>query len=683
MRREMKMAQSAKVVNILSPRSTRSDIQQVSIHLIGSMRITAAGADILPRSRKARALLAYLCLCDRARTSRNQLTALLWDNSSDTHAGMSLRHTLSELNREVNGPVPGLVEIGRETVALNTHVCWIDVHAELDHAGPLLTDLEGVSAPFDQWLAFERARFEDRMRTRLEADLKRLVRESALPQVRAEQARKLINFDPTHEGAVRALMTAFAEMGDRPQAIREYERCRQALKSVLDLSPSKETIAVYEAVRLVNSSRLTAQPEHTAGAANLVVASDGRLADTAVPVPDQPSIAVLPFRNLSGNTAHDYAGDGLVEDLIAMLSRVPNFFVISRLSAVAFRNHDYTPQQIAELLGVQYVVSGSMRVLGDRLRLTVELTDSRTGTALWSSRLDERFFDFLEVQDRLADAIVRRLAPYLRAAELKRTRVKRPDALGAYDLFLRAQENMHNSSREVFDSSEQLFAEAISRAPEYAAALAWRAYWHVLRVGQGWSPDPGHDTVQAAHFARLAIQCDDTEPMVLAVHGHIVSYLHKDFDLAFKRFEAALAINPNSAPAWLWSAAAHAWRGDGPQAIEKVNRAIALSPYDPLMYAYSGVAGMAYLADAQYERAIEYALRCMRENATYTHAYRLLAIASVLAGQEEQARSAVRELLRLETELTVERFRKRYPGSGTPGAQIYCDALARAGVPLR
>jgi len=277
---------------------------------------------------------------------------------------------------------------------------------------------------------------------------------------------------------------------------------------------------------------------------------------------------VLAFRNLSGDTAHDYTGDGLVEDLIEMLSRVPNFFVISRLSALNFRNRDYTPQEIGELLGVQYVVSGSVRVLGERLRLTVELTDSSSGTVLWSSRLDERFFDFIEVQGRLADAIVRRLAPYLRAAELKRTRIKRPEALGAYDLFLRAQENMHNSSREVFESSEGLFAEAISRAPGYATALAWRAYWHVLRVGQGWSPDPVLDTAQAEHFAQLAIRCDDTEPMALAVHGHIVSYLNRNFELAFERFNTALEINPNSAPAWLWSAAAHAWMGDGLPAIE-------------------------------------------------------------------------------------------------------------------
>jgi len=607
---------------------------------------------------------------------------LLWENSSELNARMSLRHALLELNRDVNTKVPGLIEINRETVELNARACWIDIQAEPDRTNQLLTDLDGVSVAFDQWLASERARFEDRVRKKFEESLEELINTHAAPQTRAEQARKLINFDPTHEGAVRALMTAFAEMGDRAQAIREYERCCQALKMTLDLSPSKETIAVYEAVRLVGSSR-SIGPGHAARAADLVLNGDQTLAGVTSVAREQPSVAVLPFRNLSGNAAHDYAGDGLVEDLIEVLSRVPNFFVISRLSSLAFRDHNYTPQKIGELLGVQYVVSGSMRVLGERLRLLVELTDSRTGTALWSSRLDERFFDFPEVQDRVADAIVRRLAPYLRAAELKRTRIKRPEALGAYDLFLRAQENMHNSSREVFESSEGLFGEAISRAPGYATALAWRGYWHVLRVGQGWSPDPVLDTAQAEHFAQLAIRCDDTEPMALAVHGHIVSYLNRNFELAFARFNTALEINPNSAPAWLWSAAAHAWIGDGPLAVEKINKALALSPYDPLMYAYSGIAAMAYLADAQYERAAECGLRCTQENATYTSAYRLIAIASTLSGRQEQARSAVRELLRLEPSLTVEKFRKRYPGSASPHAKLYCDALAVAGVPLR
>jgi adenylate cyclase len=391
---------------------------------------------------------------------------------------------------------------------------------------------------------------------------------------------------------------------------------------------------------------------------------------------------VLPFRNLTGDPAHQFVAEGLVEDLIEALSRVPNFFVISRLSTLAFRNQDRHPREIGQALGVRYVLSGSVRVLEDRLRLTIELTDTELGAALWFSKLDERLFDLFEVQDRLSEMIVQKVAPYLHAAEMNRIRVKRPDSLAAYDLFLRAQDNMHNSSRSVFEASEALFDAAIAKDPHYAAARAWRAYWHVLRVGQGWSPDPADDATQADRFARSAIECNSVEPMALAVHGHVASYLFKDFDLAFRRFETALRINANAAPAWLWSAAAQAWMGNGPRAIDEVNKAMALSPYDPLMYAYTGVAGMAYLIDGQYERAIECALRSLRENRTYTHAYRLLVMALVFAGREDEARASARRLLDLEPELTVAGFRRRYPGSASPHADHFCGALARAGIPL-
>jgi adenylate cyclase len=391
---------------------------------------------------------------------------------------------------------------------------------------------------------------------------------------------------------------------------------------------------------------------------------------------------VLPFRNITGDPAHDFVAEGLVEDLIEALSRVPNFFVISRLSTLAFRDQDRHPREIGNVLGVRYVLSGSLRVLGDRLRLTIELTDTQLEAALWLSRLDERFLDLFEVQDRLCEMIVQKVAPHLHAAEMKRIRVKRPDSLEAYDLFLRAQENMHNSSRPVFETSEALFDAALTKDPHYAAARAWRAYWHVLRVGQGWSLDPADDAARADHFARSAIECNGMEPMAFAVHGHIASYLYKDFDLAFRRFETALRINANAASAWLWSAAAHAWLGNGSQAIDEINKAMALSPYDPLMYAYSGNAGVAYLVDGQYDRAIECALRSLRENRTYTSAYKQLAIALVLAGREDEARGTARRLLELEPGLTVASFRRRYPGSASSHAELFCDALARAGIPL-
>jgi tetratricopeptide (TPR) repeat protein len=241
---------------------------------------------------------------------------------------------------------------------------------------------------------------------------------------------------------------------------------------------------------------------------------------------------------------------------------------------------------------------------------------------------------------------------------------------------------MHNSSRAVFETSEAIFDAAIAKDPHYAAALAWRAYWHVLRVGQGWSPNPAQDTKQADHFARAAIECSSMEPMALAVHGQVAAYLYKDFDLAFRRFEESLRINANAAPAWMWSAAAHAWMGDGPLAIAEINKAMALSPYDPLMFAFNSYASIAYLVDGQYERAVECALRCLRENPTYTAAHRQLVIALVLTGRENEAQAAARRLLELEPELTVAGFRRRYPGSASSHAELFCDALARGGIPL-
>jgi TolB-like protein/DNA-binding SARP family transcriptional activator len=689
------------------------------IYLVGAMRaVGPGGIDFLPRGRKTRALLACLCLSGGDRVARNHLVALLWDRSACAQARMSLRQSLSELNGTANRHVPGLVEIGRNSVRIDLGKCWVDALAML-RAGTgsasdsgnlfelyrerILDDLDGITPTFDRWLKVERTRFADRVREILEAEIERLSEQNAKPEVRALAARRLLDFEPTHEGAVRSLMKAFVEMGDRAQAIREFERCRGLLRSMLGSPPSKETMAVYEEVRIdapqVTSSAVVAEsagvePNEAAEAMPLGLSpvrwEIKQQSDPAAPPADrlgheqrrEPSIAVLPFRNLTGDPAHHFVAEGLVDDLTEALSRVPNFFVISRLSTLAFRNQDRHPREIGNVLGVRYVLSGSMRVLEDRMRLLIELTDTELGAPLWVSKLDERFADLFEAQDRLSEMIVKKVAPSLHAAEMNRIRVKRPDSLEAYDLFLRAQENMHNSSRAVFETSGMLFEAALAKDPHYSAALAWRAYWHVLRVGQGWSPDPMDDALQADRFARAAIECNSLEPMALAVHGQVASYLYKDFDLAFRRFEAALRINANAAPAWMWSGAAHAWMGNGPRAVEEVNRAMALSPYDPLSYAYNAYASVAYLVDGQYERAIERALSSLRENPTYTAAHRLLVIALVLTGRENEAQASARRLLELEPGLTVTGFRRRYPGSSSPHVDLFSDALARAGIPL-
>ena len=265
--RAMKSKSSLAAENIAPARAGgRMSRALPRIYLVGTMRaIGPDDVDFLPRGRKTRALLACLCLAQGERVSRGRLVGLLWDRSAEAQARMSLRQSLAELNNTVNQHCPGLVEIGRDSVRTDPDKWWVDALAILQaggyaaaetsnlvqpHSGRLLEDLEGITPSYDQWLTAERTRFEDRVRKILEAELDRLSERNAPPEVRAAAARRLINFEPTHEGAVRSLMKAFAQMGDRAQAIREFERCRQVLLSMLDLPPSKETIAVYDAIRI-------------------------------------------------------------------------------------------------------------------------------------------------------------------------------------------------------------------------------------------------------------------------------------------------------------------------------------------------------------------------------------------------------------------------------------------------
>jgi TolB-like protein len=622
-------------------------------------------------------MLAYLCLEHPKRVSRSRLTALLWEKP-DHRARRNLRDALYHFELANGAKTAGLIKLDNEYVALNADICWIDViAAPANYLEPLLEDLDGVSEAFDEWLTLERRRFQGHVRDVLQSEVTALSEANAPVERQISAARKLINFDNTHEPGVHALMKLLADSGRHAEALREYERFSVGLQKELKISPSREIEALSEAIRIV--SRRNTVNVRSPRTGDLIALNAN---SAAPPGAREPSIAVLPFQNLSGYRKHDFTTDGLAENLIAVLSRVPGFFVISRLSTLTFKNKIRRPQEIADLLDVRYILSGSMRFFGSRLNLTAELTDAARGIVLHSWTIEERLSDLIDVPMRLAETIVREVAPHLRAAELRRVHAKRPEQLDAYDFFLRAQEDMHNSSYVVFSRAEHLFDEALKRDANYAAAFAWRAYWHVLRVGQGWSPDPAHDARLAAEFARRAVECDPFEPMGFAVEGHIASYLHRNFDSAFEQFETALRLNPNSMPARLWHAATSTWIGDGTRAVAEVTKAIALSPYDPLMYVSSSVAGMAYLADSQYERAVECAYRSLGENKAFASSHRLLVMALMLAGERAEAESAARRLLNLEPGITVERFRSRYPGSGSPHVGLYCDALAQAGVPL-
>lgn len=668
--------------NRLDSAATTSDNSRKvwQIYLAGAMRMFGPGGEnALPNARKTRAMLAYLCLAKGKRVSRSRLAALLW-NKTDDLARRSLRQALYDLERVNGARAEGLIQLDQDYVSLDEQACWVDVLAQPDHhVERLLDDLDGISEPFDRWLSDERTRCEDQTRNRLYAAVTQLGREGAPADRRAAAARKLVGFDATHEGGVRALMTALADLGDHVQALREYQRCRAELRKTVDAPPSRETTALHEAIRLV-SSRNAITVDRPRQADVVALNANGPLTQC----PGAPSIAVLPFANLSGDPRHDYTAAGLAEDLIGVLSRLPGFSVTSRMTTRAFATQaDRLPQDIGDLLDVRYLLSGSLRIVGDRLHLNAELTDAIRGVVLWSAGIEERFSNLIDITIRLAEAIARQAGPYLRQAELNRVRAKRPEQATAYDYFLQAQDDMHNFAPTVFGRAERMFDCALARQPDYAAALAWRAYWHVLRVGQGWSPDPALDADLAAEFADKALDSDPHEPMALGIQGHIAAYLHKDFDLAFARFEEALRVNPNAAPIWVWSAAARAWEGDGSRAVEEANKGYALSPLDPLMYFFSTIKGMAYLMDAQYERAVECGYLALQQNRRYTAGHRLLVLGLMLAGRCDEARSAAGRLLAAEPSMTVEKFRTRYPGARNAHTNLYCEVFVEAGIPPR
>jgi TolB-like protein/class 3 adenylate cyclase/Flp pilus assembly protein TadD len=404
-------------------------------------------------------------------------------------------------------------------------------------------------------------------------------------------------------------------------------------------------------------------------------------ADRARRLGDRPSIAVLPFRNPSRDPAHEFLGDLLAEDVIGHLSRLTDLFVISRLSTTPFRDRLYEPRNVADVLGVRYVLSGSMLAAGTQLQVIAELTEADVGRVIWSDRIRGSMDDIFELQEALATEIARRVVPYLRQVELQRARLKSAEHLTAYEWMLRAIENLHGTSRAGLDAARRMLETAIAGDPTYAAPQAWLARWHVLRVGQGWSPDRGADVAEANRHAKAALALDPNDPWSLAVHGLVSGYLNKDLATAIEDFDRALAINPSAASAWAWSTAAYAWLGRGDEAVARAHRAEELSPLDPHRYVFTSLASTAHAVAGRYDDAIALARRSLRENRMYASTHRLLVISLALAGHLDEAKRAAADLLALEPGLTVCGFRERYPGSGSAHAELFCAALAQAGVP--
>ena len=398
-----------------------------------------------------------------------------------------------------------------------------------------------------------------------------------------------------------------------------------------------------------------------------------------LPLPDKPSIAVLPFQNMSGDPEQEYFADGIVEDIITALSRVKWFFVIARNSSFTYKGRAVDVRQVGRELGVRYVLEGSIRKSGNRVRITGQLIEAATGNHVWADRFEGSLEDVFELQDRITETVVAAIEPSLQIAEIRRSSFKPTDSLDAYDLYLRALPHHYAQTRESLDEALRLLDRAIALDPDYAFAKAFAAVIHCVRWSQSWAA--ADDISKGSLLAHEALVSSRDEPTTIAFAAHAMAWLTRDYNTALAAMARAILLNPNSGQILLRSGWLRTWVSDADRAIDEFSRAIRLSPVDPeLGYAFGGLA-FALIIKSDYEKALEYARRSAREMPRWIPAWRAVVVASVKTDRLQEAQEAVRHILLLSPSHTIAQVRSAFPFRDESFRELCFDAFRRAGLP--
>lgn len=396
----------------------------------------------------------------------------------------------------------------------------------------------------------------------------------------------------------------------------------------------------------------------------------------------RPTIAVLPFRARWPDDRAAALGEALAEDLIAALSRLPQWQVVSRLSSarVAARP-ELAAAEAGERLGAAYVLSGRQTVVGESVKLFIELVDVADGHVVWADSRTSTIAALFDASDGLVAGIVSAVGTALLRRAIERAGSAAMPNLNAFTLLLNAVSLMHELSRERSRTAREILEYLAERHPRAAEPRAWIGKWHFLRVAQAAAEDPAYEIGRARAELRRALDTRSDHALSLALEGHLLAYVDRDLDGAQSRLEAALASNPSEPLAWLFLSAVHCHRGEGSAAMQAADSAQRLSPLDPLRYFYAIFAAEAALLCGEHGRAIELARESVRLNRAHVSSYATLAIAQQLAGQHDAARETVRALLALRPKASVRRYIDHHPGSQRPHVRLHADALREAGVP--
>ena len=406
-------------------------------------------------------------------------------------------------------------------------------------------------------------------------------------------------------------------------------------------------------------------------------------APPALSLPDKPSIAVLPFRNLSGDPEQEYFVDGMVEEIITALSHIRWLFVIARNSSFTYKGRAVDVKQVARELGVRYVLEGSVRKAGSRVRITGQLIDTASSAHIWAEHFDGTLDDIFALQDQVASNVAGTIEPKLRSAEIDRSSRKPAGSLDAYDLYLRAVAQFRNNyTQESLREAIALLQQALSIAPGYAPAAALIGRCRAGQRVQGWGPLSDAEIAEAVRLARQAADMGKSDPEALWLAAWTLSGFAGEHDIAASAIDRALTLNPNAAEAWTARGWIACYQNDPNRAIEAFEHATRLSPLDPSAYHNAAGRALAHMIAGQYEKASEWAERSLGDFPRYGPSIRTKLAACVQLGRIAEARDLLTRMNELQPELTVAKFTAYMAKNFPPDTlAVYAEGLRQAGLP--
>ena len=395
--------------------------------------------------------------------------------------------------------------------------------------------------------------------------------------------------------------------------------------------------------------------------------------------PDKPSIAVLPFANMSGDPEQEYFADGISEDIITALSKFRWFFVIARNSTFTYKGKTVNVKQVAQDLGVRYVLEGSVRKAGNRVRITAQLIDAPSNYHVWAERYDRDLEDIFAVQDEITQSIVTSVAPEFLSAEMQRAQRKDVRSLAGWDCVMRATSLHSQYTKQDIAEAQRLLRKAIEVDPISAEGFCLFAFTHLMQVQFGWSESADQSIQEAAKAAQSAVAIDDRDALAHTALG-LVDLISRRYDDAIRRLETAIDLNPSLANAYGALGQALALAGEYDRAVTQINKAIRLSPRDPFMVYWFGHLGLAAFAEERYDEACEWGVKSIQENPQFPGGHRILAASYGQLGRMQEAQTALKELLVLMPGMTIDDVRKQVPFKKSGDTERYLDGLRKAGL---